>query len=258
MNRLAVKRRERGEVNEFDISCFELFDESELLSLLQSKIPVERSCAAIHLRKHKNLNVVNELCCFLTLEKKLYVKIALCETLVECAELSIDPLIRLLGRIGKNQETKIPETGFYKISYPLPRDIAARTICRLGTIAILPLEDFIKSSKDMNALSQAIDAYGHIIFSNKIKRSSSTIKELYKKQLKSYFIKYKITRCLSAINDNWSKSFLLETIQTDCKELRLEALRSLLLLKIEIPDSTKNGFSAEMYKLDMLLKNNPR
>jgi hypothetical protein len=75
--------------------------------------------------------VVTELCRQLAVEKKLYTKIALCESLAARAELSIEPLIELLGRIGKNQETKIPERGFYKVSYPLPRDIAARIICRL-------------------------------------------------------------------------------------------------------------------------------
>ena len=164
------------------------------------------------------------------------------------------PLIDLLGRIGKNQETKIPETAFSKVSYPLPRDIAARTICRIGLVAILPLENFIKSSKDMKAVTQAIDAYGHIIYSNKVKCSSSTLQELYEKHPRNDFLKYKITRCLSGIHDEWAKSFLFETVQTGCKGLRLEGLRSLLLLRIEIPNNIQNGFSVEMEKLQSFLK----
>ena len=254
MDNLTAKRRERGEVNETDISDFASFDESELLSFLHSEKTVERSCAAIHLRKYQNPTVVDKLCHQLAIEKKLYTKIALSETLAECAYLSIEPLIGLLGQIGKNQETKIPETGFYKVSYPLPRDIAARTICRLGIVAILPLENFIKSSKDMNALAQAIDAYGHIVYSNKIKCSSSPLQELYERHPKNDFLKYKITRCLSGIHDEWAKSFLLEIIQTGCKGLRLEALRSLLLLKIEMPSNIQNGFSTEMQKLESFFK----
>jgi len=254
MDNLAAKRRERGEVNETDISDFASFDESELLFFLHSEKTVERSCAAIHLKKYQNPTVVDKLCHQLAIEKKLYTRIALCETLAECADLSIEPLIGLLGQIGKNQETKIPETGFYKVSYPLPRDIAARTICRLGIIAILPLENFIKSSKDLNALAQAIDAYGHIVYSNKIKCSSSQLQKLYERHPKNDFLKYKITRCVSGIHDEWAKSFLLESIQTGCKGLRLEALRSLILLKIEIPGNIQNGFSAEMKKLEFFLK----
>ncbi len=62
MDNLAAKRRERGEVNETDISDFAALDESELLSFLHSEKPVERSCAAIHLRKYKNPYVVDQLC----------------------------------------------------------------------------------------------------------------------------------------------------------------------------------------------------
>jgi len=254
MDNLAAKRRERGEVNETDISDFASFDESELLFFLHSEKTVERSCAAIHLRKYQNPIVVDKLCHQLAIEKKLYTRIALCETLAECAELSIGPLIGLLGQIGKNQETKIPETSFYKVSFPLPRDIAARTICRLGIAAILPLEIFIKSSKDMKAIAQAIDAYGHIVYSNKIECSSLPLRELYERYPKNDFLKYKIARCLSGIHDNWAESFLFESIQTGCKGLRLEALRSLILLKIEIPGNIQNGFSAEMQKLEPFLK----
>ncbi len=106
----------------------------------------------------------------------------------------------------------------------------------------------------MNALAQAIDAYGHIVYSNKIKCSSLTLQELYERHPRNDFLKYKIARCLSGIHDEWAKLFLLEIIQTGCKGLRLEALRSLLLLKIEIPGNIQNGFSAEMQKLESFLK----
>jgi hypothetical protein len=253
MNDSSIKRRERGEVNKADIAQFASFDEPELLLLLHSEISVERSCAAIHLRKYQRPDIVAKLCHQLTVEKKLYTRIALCETLAKCSELSLEPLIGLLGRIGKNQETAIPETGFYKVSYPLPRDIAARTICRLGIAAIVPLENFIRSSKDMTALAQAIDAYGHIIYSDKLTCSSSTLQELYEKHPENNFLKYKITRCLRGINDEWAKSFLFETIKTGCQGLRLESLRSLLLLKIEIPGNIQKGFSTEMQKLESFL-----
>ena len=59
---------------------------------------------------------------------------------------------------------------------------------------------------------------------------------------------------MSGIHDEWAKSFLLEIIQTGCKGLRLEALRSLMLLKIKIPDNIQNGFSSEMQKLESFLK----
>ncbi len=63
-----------------------------------------------------------------------------------------------------------------------------------------------------------------------------------------------MARCLSTIDDEWAESFLLKTIQTGCKGLRLEALRSLILLKIEVPRNIQNSFSSEMNKLELFLK----
>jgi len=80
MNSYDIKRRERGEVNEADIAHFAPFDKLELLRLLHSKIPIERTCAAIHLWKYQSPAVVDKLCRALSVEKKLYTRIALCET----------------------------------------------------------------------------------------------------------------------------------------------------------------------------------
>lgn len=254
MNDAAIKRRKRGEAKKDDLARFSSCSEPDLLSLLRSKKPVERTCAAIHLQKFQNPTVIDKLCKQLSIEKQLYSKLALCETLAECAELSIKPLIELLGKIGNNHETKIPETGFYKVSYPLPRDISARTICRLGSVVILPLEKFIESSKDTKSIAQAIDAYGHIIYTNNIERSSAALQSVNEKYPKSDFLKYKIARCLSGFHDKWAKEFLLETLQKGCSGLKLEALRSLMLLKIELPKNMKDSFSTEMKQIELFIK----
>ncbi len=254
LDKLSANRRKRGEVNSTDLSNFAMLSEPELLSLLNSKIAVERTSAATHLRKYKNSNVVGKLCHQLTIEQKLYTKIAICDSLVECKNLSIKPLINLLGKIGNNQETAIPGTGFYKISYPLPRDIAARTLCRLGFNAIEPLENFITSTNNINALTQAIDAYGHIVFSNKIKLSSKPLQKLYKNHPKNNFLKFKIARCLSGIHDEWANLFLFEVLESNHEGLQLEALRSLMLLNVEVPGNIQNKFSIEMQKLESFIK----
>ena len=254
MSEVAIKRRNRGEASKDDLARFSSCTEHDLLSLLHSESSVERTCAAINLQKFKNLNVVNKLCERLAIEKHLYSKLALCETLVECTALSIEPLIALLGKIGNNHETKIPETGFYKVSYPLPRDISARTICRIGNEALLPLEKFIKSSKDKKAIAQAVDAYGHIVYTNKINQSSIVLRNLNEKYPQNDFLKYKIARCLCGFQNKWAKEFLLETLQKGCNGLKLEALRSLMLLKIEIPESIKNDFSKEMQQIELFIK----
>ncbi|MCD4780643.1 MAG: hypothetical protein K8S27_08880 [Candidatus Omnitrophica bacterium] len=254
MNDAVIKRRKRGEANKDDLAFFSSFSEHELLSFLRSEEPVERTCAAIYLQKFQNITVIDAVCDQLSVEKKLYTKLALCETLTGCAELSLNPLIALLGKIGNNHETKIPGTGFYKVSYPLPLDIAARTICRLGHVGILPLEHFIEFSKKEKAIAQAIDAYGHILYSNKIERPSSTLQKLSEKYSENNFLRYKITRCLSGFHGEWAKEFLLETLRKGCGGLKLEALRSLTLLKIALPKDMKNSFSDEMRQLELFIQ----
>ena len=68
------------------------------------------------------------------------------------------------------------------------------------------------------------------------------------------FLKFKISRCLSGFPDEWSRMFLLETLRTGCHGLRLEALRSLLLLAVNIPIEIQNDFTSEMQKLESFLK----
>jgi len=190
----------------------------------------------------------------LHVEKKLYTKIALSETLATYGELVVEPLINLLGKIGKNQESKIPETGFYKTSFPLPRDLAARILCRLGDGVLTSLEYFMDVTKDEQALLEAIDAYGHIVYTDKIDRSSHVLRALIEKHpADNLFLRYKITRCLSGFHDKWAQSFLLETIQLNHDGLRVEALRSLLLSGIEIPESIQETYSPEMQNLAIFL-----
>jgi len=161
---------------------------------------------------------------------------------------------RAMVNAPQNQETAVPETGFYKISYPLPRDIAARTLCRLGFKAMTALENFIISTTDMNALVQAIDAYGHIIFSNTIKLSSAPLQALYKQHPNNDLLKFKITRCLSGIHDEWATSFLFKVLENNHEGLQLEALRSLMLSNVEIPGNTQDNFSREMQELESFLR----
>jgi hypothetical protein len=77
------------------------------------------------------------------MKKKLYTKIAICEAIEAYGVSSLPYLVPLLGKIGNNQHKK---AGFYdldKKSYPLPRDIAARIIIRIGEPALPLLEDIL-------------------------------------------------------------------------------------------------------------------
>ncbi len=253
MTDLSAKRRSRGEVNETDIAKYVALNEEELLGQLQSTDPALRSCAAIHLKKHPTAAVSHELCQQLTLEKSLYTKIEICNTLAAMGEQSVPLLINLLGKIGKNQEKELQKTGFYKKSYPLPRDIAARTLNQIGSIALPALEHYIQTSEDISALSEALDAYGHIIHTEKTGCSNAPLQELSGKYPHNDLLTYKIARSLSVIKNEWATSFLLDLLQSDNIALRLQSLRSLLLCKIDIPSLLKADFTPEMRKLEAAL-----
>jgi len=225
MKRDAKNRRSRGEADPMDLWNTRTCLETELVDLLQSDDPVKRTCAAIHLRKFCNDNVVSRLCDKLKTETKLYTKIALCESLVRFSERSIDSLILLLGHIGNNQESVIPTSGFYKTSYPLPRDLAARTLCRIGKDVLRPLERYLLESDNVKSVCQGLDAYGHIIYTNKIKKTSSVLQGLCEKYPDNKLVYYKIIRCLSGICDDWAQVFLIRMLESGNDGLRLEALR---------------------------------
>ncbi|NQY53931.1 MAG: hypothetical protein HRT42_10220 [Campylobacteraceae bacterium] len=73
----------------------------EIIDLLQSKTPTDRTIGARLLSKRKEK--INLLIKALTIEKKLYSKLEICNSLVNCGEISIKPLIETLGKIGINQ-----------------------------------------------------------------------------------------------------------------------------------------------------------
>jgi hypothetical protein len=96
-------------------------------------------------------------------EKKLYTKIALSEAIAEYGVLSLKYLIPLLGKIGKNQHKKLLWLISIKKSYPLPRDLAARTIIRIGEPTLPFLEEILVSGTYAQKI-EVIDAIGHIVF----------------------------------------------------------------------------------------------
>jgi len=94
-------------------------------------------------------------------EKKLYTKIEICNSLVSYGKESVPELVKRLGKIVDSQHKHIPEAEFRKNSYSLPRDIAARTIIRIGRDALPLLTETLKS-KDISTISEAIDKAGEI------------------------------------------------------------------------------------------------
>jgi len=181
------------------------FDEKT--DLLQSKTATNRTLAARLLAKDKN--ALSFLIKALCNEKKLYTKIEICNSLVSLGEESVKPLIVLLGKIGNNQHKSLPKTTFKKNSYPLPRDIAARTLAHIGIMALPELLEILKSD-NQEQLSEAIDAIGYICFYSNSPGTFPMLIDCYHRNRHVDIIKWKIIRAMSAFpesNDflNWEK-----------------------------------------------------
>lgn len=199
------------------------------IKFLQSKIPTERTLGARLLANPKDNITISYLVNALIVEKKLYSKIEICNSLVLCGQLSIKPLIELLGKVGTNQHKKVPEKEFKKDSYPLPRDIASRTLVRIGKDALPELIKVLESQNEKQ-LSEAIDAIGFICFYDYQPKIYSELKDCYLKNNKNDLIKWKIIRAMSSFPE--SIAFLQEQKQIlQDESLRKEIERSLSLIK---------------------------
>lgn len=205
---LYIARQKRGQIESSLFIAFSTLSNKELADLLRSEIPTERTIGATLLGQRKAKEFVPKLCDALKIEKALYSKIAICEALESIGKESVEPLSRLLGRIGKNQELKLPEKYFEKKSYPLTRDIAARTIIRIGETAIDKIIE-LSSTKDPYLLSQIIDTLGGLLHATKDLRIPECLKIVFEENKHNEFLLWKIIRAFSGtVNKETTSLFL--------------------------------------------------
>lgn len=222
----------RGYVEDDVEKNYSYLSTEQRISLLKSNLPFERTLGARLLSGCTEILVIENLVEALKRENKLYPKIEICNSLVTFGKDSVKPLISLLGKIGDNQYREIPEKTFRKKNYPLPRDIAARTLIRIGHPA---LPDLLKClmSDDLSMLSEAIDAIGFICFYKWNSKSYSSLIECFNQRHINDLIRWKIFRSMSAFPE--SENFLNEQkLLTDNIFLKSEIERSLRLIKKRI------------------------
>lgn len=234
---LAENRSKRGQITTEEKKSFSKKPVDDLLQLLTSPTPSDRTGAAYALGNVEPQVVVEPLCQQLAVEKQLYCRIAIADALVNIGSPAVPWLIGLLGKIGSNQEFGLPTKGFLKTSYPLPRDIAARTLCRMGKPASVELRSFIEHSETLFAIEQAIDAFGHIAFTSRSKSTAQPLIQATKRFPDDKMITLKVARCLSAFgHDSDAQHFLAATLQSAEIGLQFEAARSMVLAGIDLPD----------------------
>lgn len=156
-----INREKRGQISPEDLEPYLNSSSDSLIKLLNDDHPQKRTISATMLGRKRSENAVMPLTSALKIEKSLYSRIAISKALSEIGKLSIAPLIELLGKIGNNQETKLPLKYFNKRSYPLSRDMAARTLVNIGKPATPQLIEILKTENTFK-VQQAIDAVGGI------------------------------------------------------------------------------------------------
>lgn len=198
------------------------------IKMLKSKVAIERTLAARLLSKETVL-VSENLIQALKIEKKLYPKIEICNALVAHSKSSVKLLIAELGEIGVNQHNSIPDKEFRKDSYPLPRDIAGRTLINIGKSALAELLKVLGNNNEIK-ISEAIDAIGYICFYDYQPQVFEKLRECHRNNFNNDLISWKIIRAMSGFSE--SKTFLLEQMDVCSNErIQKEIKRSLRLIE---------------------------
>ncbi|MDR0419206.1 MAG: hypothetical protein LBH34_03220 [Prevotellaceae bacterium] len=197
--------------------------------MLDNPIPVNRTFAAQAIAVSKNVSAIPYLYKALQKETKLYSKLAISDTLISFGEAAVGKGIKLLGTTG-NHYKNVPKELFKKVNYPLPRDIIARVLMRMGPDAIPQLTTFLKSGKEKQ-IAEAIDVIGYIAYYNEECNVYNDLMECFNKYSDNKLILWKIYRALSACPQG--RTFLEEQlIREKDEQLKDEIKRSLLRMKI--------------------------
>jgi hypothetical protein len=200
---------------------------AERQQLLMSILPVDRTLGARLLASQYGYWAIEDLIDALKSEKKLYPRIEICNSLASYGISACRYLIPLLGKIGTNQYTSIPEDNFKKGNYPLPRDIVSRILIRIGTPA-LPYLLPVLAEKDTMRVSEAVDSVGFICFYNYQAEVYDKLVACLQNNMESDLIKWKIFRAMSAFPE--SELFLSGQMLMHTGTLLCELERSLRII----------------------------
>lgn len=242
-----IQRQRRGQVSPAELGEYKNASLAELASLLNSAEPKKRTIAATLIGNRRILELIPRLCHCLSHERSLYPRLASSEALGKMGEPAVVPLIALLGKIGSNQEKELPQKYFAKKSFPLARDLAARTLVKIGTPAIPYLIGKLTTGTPFE-IQQALDAIGGIVSRTGDHRPLPVLLQILTADTTDVITTWKIVRTLSAFRSPAVIEPLLKMLTNDQPPLRWEAARSLGQVGISTPEVVKallNGFDDE-------------
>jgi len=209
-------RKKRGQVPSEEIESYVGFKTEHLIEMLNSANPQERTIAAAVLGNKQDQKGIIQLCTALKGEKALYSRIAMSEALGKMGENAVPPLIKLLGKIGNNQEIELPTKYFNKKSFPLARDMAARTIIKIGKHATPYLIKVVEEQDDYT-IQQAVDALGGIASKTGDRRALPPLLNCLKIHPGNKITLWKIIRSLSGFKHSSEALLpLLNILKNEC------------------------------------------
>ncbi|MBY9007175.1 MAG: hypothetical protein KGD63_10500, partial [Candidatus Lokiarchaeota archaeon] len=140
-------------------------------------------------------------------------------------------LVILLGKIGKNQYKALPKKPFKKNNYPLPRDIIARTLTKIGVDALPFLMEILQNGSKTQ-ISEAIDSIGYISYYSNDSSSLPCLWTCLEKYKDNKVIFWKIIRSFQSFQDDQVVIFLnYIKMNSKYQEIQWEAERSLKQIK---------------------------
>lgn len=165
MKSTAEALRKRGLPEQADLDRLKDTPYDTLIDLINSPLAAERTAAVRVLAARNPLDerfvraILGRLCH----EESLYTKLEIC-TALEQGDVAVARLMALyLGRIGQNRHRTVPDRVSKKVSFPLPRDIVARSLGRMSP-AVLPALLEVLDDAEPQAVSEVLDAIGYMVF----------------------------------------------------------------------------------------------
>lgn len=233
-------RAARGYASEEDTAAHAHLDTPRLEHLLDSGSALERTIAVRLLAGRigmEDTDLTRRLLGMLAQEKSLYTRMAICAALESGDAYTASEMIPFLGTIGGNQHTFVPDAPSKKASFPLPRDIIARSLGRM-TPDILPLLQREIAQEHPVRLPEAIDAFGYLVSRNAalmLEEHCDLIARILDWHQDDPLVVWKCLICLSAFHVEYSEGFLQDFLRHESNPLlRAEATRSLTMIQSKI------------------------
>ncbi len=223
--------KNRGMASAKEIAAFSNLALADLVRMLNNSDACLRSAAAINLHSFVE-QAADDLLLQLSKEEYLYTRIAICECLETGSIGTARKMINYLGCFGDNQHKVLPDKVSSKKSFPLPRDIIARSLGRMDTSIFPTLMEVLKCN-EIDRIYEGLDAIGYMVFYNPIlatKENCEQILSLSAEYEGDQILQWKILICLSAFPCEESKDILMKFAEEQ-SILGLEAKRSLKILK---------------------------